>query len=445
MKKKLLTLLLSVFVLPLWAQNIQISQIDANNLLFKGTIDIYFSLTGSPYDKTSSEDFTVHEKNTGELAINELKKEPGKNAGIDFILLIDNSGSMYDESYQGSRRINQAKLALSSFLDQLEKSGDRAAVYSFNTSLEQVAAFGTDIPELRRSLSAIKQPASGEAYTELYNSLTEVSKSFPLTSGRRAVILLSDGQNYSVYQQGGEENMKWGKKISTPEDIIQTYLQAGITLDGINISDSKDPRLDELCGSSGGRLHEVRSTEAISNVYTEIRERITNEYMIRVTAPPLSGSIGEIEIVYKNSKDSRVLLFPVLFGGSSRLPVQITLLVLLPGLGAIVVLYLLPFERPVKKAQIQSMETNQKTILNEEATVIGAGSNAHYTIAGNPGIDAEHATIVHDEATGVFTLISSKTVRVNNRKAKERVLTPGDVIRIEGSTIIFDAPEKTGI
>ena len=60
----------------------------------------------------------------------------------------------------------------------------------------------------------------------------------------------------------------------------------------------------------------------------------------------------------------------------------------------------------VKTALIQSLGSNRKTILKEGATVIGASRDADMTIAGNPGIDAMHATILHDEKTGVYTLIS---------------------------------------
>lgn len=429
-------------VLPLSAGEIQISQADTGRLLFKGEIDIYFSLTGTGEEEVSAEDFSVSDKSTGALEIIDLKKGPNKEAGIDFILLLDNSGSMYEESYQGSLRITQAKLALNSFLDQIEESGDRAALYAFNTSIEELAPFGTPIPKIRRSLSDLKQPASEEAYTELYNSLTEVSKSFPRSTGRRAVIVLSDGENYSLFSHGGKVSARWGTAVATPDEIVTTFLQTGITIDGINISDSMDQNLNSICAESGGKFHNVRSTSEISGVYTDIREKITNEYMLRVKAPPLENNIGEISLEYKDSSDNRLLLVPVLFGASSLL-LPLVLLFLIAGIGGIAALYFIPFEKPVKNAQIQSLDSNQKTILNSDTTVIGASAEAHHTIAGNPGIDAQHATIMQDEKTGEFTIVSRKSVWVNNRKVKNRALTPGDVIRIEGSTIIFDAPETT--
>ncbi|MBI9106368.1 MAG: VWA domain-containing protein [Spirochaetales bacterium] len=445
MKKIIISAIIILSVLPLWSQNILISQVDTNNLLFKGKIDIYFSMTGIETAGLSPEDFTIREETMGDLEITALKKGADKDAGIDFILLIDNSGSMYEESYQGSRRIAQAKLALSSFLENIDESRDRVGVYAFNTMLEEIAPLGTKVPDIHRRLSAIEQPEAGMAYTELYNSLGEVARLFPGKAGRRAVIVLSDGENYSLFQHGGREHEEWGKTVISPEEIVQTYQETGITLDGINISDKVDTRLAGICGESGGSFHDVRSTDAISNVYTDIKQRITDEYMITVKAPPLPGSRGRIKLSYKDGHDSRDLLVPVLFGGASDLSIIVSILLLLFGLAGLGAVYYIPFEKPVKSAQIQSLESNQRTILNEGATIIGASRDADYTIAGNPGIDSEHATIVHDKQAGTFTLVSNRAVRVNNRKVKNRELTPGDVIQIEGSTIIFDAPDATKV
>ncbi len=424
-------------VLQLGADNLQISQIDLNRLLFQGSIDIYFTADNTP----AIDDLTVKEKSAGELQINSLDTSPNKDAGIDFLLLIDNSGSMYEESYQGSSRIKQAKLALNTFLDRIDNTNDRAAFYAFNTGLQELAPFGADTAEIRRSLSKLEEPAPEMAYTELYNSLVKITSVFPKTYGRRAVIVLSDGENYSVSEHLGTAHPEWGMFAAAPADVESAFQRAGISLDGINISDDRDEALKEICEASGGKFHDVRSTNDISSVYNGIRDKILNEYKITVTAPAFSGGSGLLMLTYAGRTDSREIPVPVLFGSGRDLPLPAILIALLLGLAGTAMLYVLRFEKPVKTALIQSLGSNRKTILKEGATVIGASRDADMTIAGNPGIDAMHATILHDEKTGVYTLISEKTVRVNNRKVKEKRLAPGDVIRIEGSTIIFDEPD----
>lgn len=438
MKKYLVILLILTAAAPLFSQSIEISQIDTNRMLLKGDIDIYFRAAGNP----AVEDFTVKESSLGELEIKSFSTTPNKDSGIDYLLLLDNSGSMYDESYQGSKRITQAKLAINSFIDQIDESKDRTAVYAFNTGLEKIADFNSAPAEIRRNLASLKQPASEQAYTELYNSLTEITSLFPKDGGRRAVIVLSDGENFSIYEKIGKVHPVWGTDTATPEEVISAFQKTGLSLDGINISDSRDASLEQICSEAGGHFHDVRSTDELRAVYADIREKILSEYRLTVAAPPFRANTGEIIVEYNGSSDSGVVLIPLLFGGAADGQLVVTLIILFAGLAGLAVLYLISFEKPVKEAQLQALGAGQKTILNEGATIIGASKEADYTIAGNPGIDARHATILHDEATDVYTLVSDKAVHVNNRKVKTRKLRPGDVIRIEGSTVIFDKPEK---
>ncbi len=439
MKKLLFFLIISAFLFPLSAQEVKISQIDTNRLLLKGRMDIYFTAS----EDALAENFQVTEKDLGLLEIISFESAANKNTGIDFLLLIDNSGSMYDESYQGSIRIAQAKLALNSFLDQMDSSEDRAAVYAFNTNLDKLAGFGSNPAEIRRSISALRQPRPDEAYTELYNSLAEITSLFPKEGGRKAVIVLSDGENFSLYNRTGKLNSVWGSTTAVPNDLIRLFHNAGISLDGINISDNRDAELQRICMQTGGSFYDVRSTNEIENVYTEIRNRILKEYRITVAAPPFKNTSAKISVEYNGNSDSRTVLTPALFGTSSGQHLLIILIMLFCGTGGLAALYLIPYEKAVGEAQIQSIGTGGKTVLSGEATIIGADKDADYTIAGNPGVDAHHATILNDTKTGTYTLVSEKPVHVNNRKLKNKKLAPGDVIRIEGSTIIFDMPETT--
>ena len=435
----IIIVLYAVVILP--AQDIEIRQVDTRPLLFHGEMDIYFSVYNADSAVLDSGDFTVTEESAGQLSILSFDQAPNLEEGIDFLLLVDNSGSMYEEIYQGRSRISQAKTALGFFLEQIDDEKDQVAVYAFNTSLEELAPFGTSAADIRRSLSALEEPSSEMAYTELYNSLTEAVNFFPKTSGRRAVIVLSDGENYSFFERGGTSHPEWGEAVPLPEEVISLFHRNGATIDGINLADDKDLHLSEICEATGGQFHDVRTTEAISGVYTAIKDAISNEYRITVNAPPLSDSVGRIELEFNGGNDSRFIFVPLVFGGASDLSFLFPLALLLLGLAGAGLLYYLKFDGPVKSPQIQSLNSHQTIPLNEGgATVIGASRDADYTLSGNPGVDYEHATIIHNEKTDIFTLVSKKSLRVNNRKTKKRVLTPGDVVQIEGNTIIFDVP-----
>jgi len=106
------------------------------------------------------------------------------------------------------------------------------------------------------------------------------------------------------------------------------------------------------------------------------------------------------------------------------------------------------FEKPAARAEISMLPLGsgkplQRTIaLTSQNTVIGGSPQADFTVAGIPNLKESHATIVQNEKAGTFTLVSDEEVRVNNRMTKKRKLNPGDVINIEGATIVFDAPEQ---
>ena len=443
MKKLLFAALMLTIITASWAEDLRISQIDTNALMFRGEIDIYFSLPGRDNTSVKADDFSVFEKTLGELEIVSLDSTPNEDEPINFILLIDNSGSMYDESFNGVKRIEQAKSALGSFLDRIEESGDRAAVYTFNSGYREIAPLGTDFSAIRRRLSLITRPEADQAYTELYNALIDTASMFPKTAGRRSVIVLSDGENYSMIENSGGKTGYWNGRTLLPDEVIREYHERGVTLDGISISDDKDRALDGLCSGSGGKLYDARSTEAINNVYSGIREKILDEFRIRVVAPPLIDNTGEISLNWENQSDSRLLMVPLLFGGSTGTSIPVLLVILLVSAAALGVLFIIPFDKPAKSPQIQSLDSGQKTIISSVTTIIGADRNADFTITNSAGVDPEHATIVQDEQTGAYTLVSKKPVRVNNRKVKTRKLNAGDVIRIEGSTIIFDEPDST--
>ena len=74
-----------------------------------------------------------------DLEILEVTYGTVKETGIDFLLLIDNSGSMYEKTRWGEARITQVKEALKLFFSSTDGSKDRVAMSAFNTYLQPLA------------------------------------------------------------------------------------------------------------------------------------------------------------------------------------------------------------------------------------------------------------------------------------------------------------------
>ena len=79
--------------------------------------------------------------------------------------------------------------------------------------------------------------------------------------------------------------------------------------------------------------------------------------------------------------------------------------------------------------------------LENKQTVIGGSNNADLTIVGNPNVKEQHATVVFDAKKKAYTVAGAGDLSVNNQPVKTRVLEPGDVIDVGGTTIVFDDGE----
>jgi len=431
------------FSIPLFAEGIRVTQVDVNNLLVKGEVDLYVSLGDADSGAYAPASFAVTEADGTELEVRSVDRNANRDEGIAFLLLIDNSGSMYDETFQGTPRIDHAKLALGDFVSRVSGSKDTMGVMAFNTMLAELAPMGSDPGEIDRSIQALSRPDTDMAYTELYRSLDASMLKFARVPGRKALIVLSDGENFPFFATTGKPHPVWGEETVTPDDVLDRLWESGITLYGINFADKKDPDLARVAKASGGLIFDARDAGELGNVYAEIRERIQNEIRLRVKAPPYASSDRTVTVTVNGRSDSRNYMVPLLFGAPGPGSLLVSLLFVAFGLALVAFLFLVTFERPVESPQIQTLDSGMTIALQGTATVIGSSDRAQMTIAGNPAVDAEHATIFRDDDSGAFTLISKRRVRVNNNPVTKRTLTPGDVIQIEGTTIVFDAPETT--
>src|SRR4030067_2968811 len=124
------------------AESVRISQIDPSMLLFKQNVKVYVSVTdkvGAPVKSIGKEKVTVLESADGHAfkripAIKDFQTMANYEAGINFLLLIDNSGSMYLDMKQrltrnpANMKFSHAKAAISTFLQSMTNPHDRGGL-----------------------------------------------------------------------------------------------------------------------------------------------------------------------------------------------------------------------------------------------------------------------------------------------------------------------------
>ena len=197
----------------LWAESLRISQIDASTLLVNQEVGVYVSVTdnrGEPVDDLSASRFSIFESADGKNftkipEITSFRTMANFESGINFLLLIDNSGSMYRD-IQGRRvrsdsraRISNAKKAVRIFLKSISNPKDRVGLASYNTYYRSHSDPIADKERVERLLDDIERPGKEERYTEIYASLDKAVEEFRSVKGRKAIIILSDGANQPYY------------------------------------------------------------------------------------------------------------------------------------------------------------------------------------------------------------------------------------------------------
>ncbi len=459
MKNKLLinAAVLGLMVLPaiISAQNITITQLDSSELLTSSRIDCYLSITdnqGKPLEDVRTNLIRMeHETEEGmnTVEILDIQRNNLSEGETAFLLVLDNSGSMYEPVGDGiaGNRMDHAKRAVKEFLGSLDEQNTRVGLAVFNTKYMLLVEPGSDITVIEEALERIEKPDSENAYTELYYSISQAAWDMARYRGRKAIVLLSDGENYPYFTMSGKLHPDFGETLYSPDNGLGPLKREGITLYGINFSTEKDKSLASISIESGGTMYEAITDEELSGVYDRIKNRIEKEYRVTIRAPLVFLGSPEISAEYEGSDDTKSYYARPLMGTPEKDYLFLSLMILLLSFVIWVILMLIRFEKPANQAELSMLPLGagkpaQRTIaLTSQMTVIGGSAKADFTVAGIPSLKESHATIVQDEKAGTFTLVSDEDVRVNNRMTKKRKLKPGDVINIEGATIVFDAPK----
>jgi VWFA-related protein len=195
---------------------------------------------------------------------------------LELVLAIDTSGSM------AGGTLAQAQTAAIGLLRSLAP-GDRAALISFDT---QVRVEQPSTADLSTVIAAIGR-LSARGNTALYDA---VAKSADLTSqaqnARRAVVLLTDGEDY-----GGLS------KLSREESLARSVASQTIFYT-IGVGSEMDTAyLTQLAQGSGGRFFPAAQAAELPAIYAAIQERLRSYFVltVRSTAEP-AGTDRTIQV-----------------------------------------------------------------------------------------------------------------------------------------------------
>ncbi|MDY6968966.1 MAG: VWA domain-containing protein [Spirochaetota bacterium] len=468
MLKKIIfsNLFILLFFNVLIADSLRISQIDSYSLLLNQEINLYVSVTddnGKPITDLKEGNFSIFESSNRKQftpidTVTGFKTKANYESGINFLLLIDNSGSMY-RTLSGKRtkekskmRIAYAKRAAVSFLGSITNPKDKVGIVSYNSFYTSYSKPISNKMEIEKFLDEIKEPSKDERYTEIYSSLYLAVDEFRSIRGRKAIIILSDGENqpYSKYTKKKHPVFGWKRfKYTEPVNDCQ---REGISVFPIYFGKrggKKDKNLSKIAVQTGGSVFSAHNQEELNKIYENIVNQILNEYLItyKATMEPSDKKYVKVECSSNDSRNSvtRFYFSSTVFGVPIEDP---TPLLLIPFLLAIFLLWLLSrfdFQKTKGSPSLEVLNagaaktSTQVLSLGAGKTVIGGDQSADMTIVGGvSNIKEQHATVIYNEKNKKYTIAGDGNFMVNNKSVKTKVLEPGDVINIAGTTVVFD-------
>jgi Ca-activated chloride channel homolog len=430
---------------------VTISQIDNTHLLINQQVRLYVSVTdanGYPRADLEKDQMTVYEQDK-ERKILAFARGVNIDTGVNMLLLLDNSGSMYqdaagnDTENEKKWRLTYAKNAILALLTQIKNPADKVGFTTFNYRLGQVIKPTNKKVLIEKALMEIERPKGNEGYTEIYESLNEAVESFRVFGGRKVIILLSDGE---IFKR--PDNPHYTGRVGI-EGAIASAQEAGISVFTIGLVETRNKSLQRIAENTGGRYFPAHQPGELENLYSMIRNQILNEYLITYRAGMSHEEKRDVKIVVtsggKKNEAVRDYYAGTMFGKPQEKLILWMFLAIPAALLLLWILSLLQFKNTKKVPSLDVRTVNGKktmvkplTIVDtKKAVTIGGSVDNDLTIQGDDQLSLTEAKI--EQKDGIFTITSmDDPVTVNNKKVTKKVLRSGDLIKLGNTTIVFD-------
>jgi len=197
-----------------------------------------------------------------------------QNLAINVALLMDVSSSM-------RRRVEIASRSARRFFDTVLTPKDRASLQVFNHTMRRPVPFTADVALLHAEAAGFRAWGT----TRLHDSLVYTVHSFGGLEGKRALVLLSDGQDV-------DSDFPF-------EQVLQHTLRAGVAVYPIvlGVEDTQTlTDLETLARETGGRHFVISTVSELDRVYRRIEEELRSQYLL-VYRSPAKKARGEIRTV----------------------------------------------------------------------------------------------------------------------------------------------------
>jgi Ca-activated chloride channel family protein len=249
-------------------------------------VELYTTIEGEPAAELTKDDFSVFEDGRPQQII---KFELVRDLPITIGITIDTSGSMIES-------LGEAKRAAIDFLENIITPKDQSFAVSFSNHPVLLMTRTSDVGAVAKALDDLH--AIGN--TALHDSVVTSLYYFRGVRGRRAMVLLSDGEDTA-------SNIPWKDALDYARRsgvvIYPIGLNIGMTALGVR------DKLNGLAAETGGRTFYISKAVELAGVYDVIEEELRSQYLIAYSsdARPDSTQFRSVEVKMRNKLKARTI------------------------------------------------------------------------------------------------------------------------------------------
>ena len=405
--------------------SVQITQFDLGSFpVVKAYVSV-LDASGKPLRGLSKDQLTLQE-NTRPVEIEHMRMagENGIHEPLSFAIVLDRSASMAGE------KIMRAKESALRFISLMEP-GDQASLFAFSDEVSALEPLTGNQDLLRKTVLTI-QP---DGNTALYDAIARGVESVQNVSGRKAVIVLTDG----IANRGAFDINQ--AIASAVKNYVSVYMI------GLG-KDVRTPRLQRVAQESGGSYFFTPKGDGLAEIYDAISNRIRNEYVITYRTERRAEYLRNVSVTLTSGalatrlSTARDYFQPEssLFGSGSMPPLWAFAIPLLSFMG---------FAAFSLRKVDQQFETGHLSLVRGQGTkkdinigdTVSIGRDERNTLGlfKDNDIAQHHAEVIKENGRYVIEDKGAATgTFVNRTKVLGRqVLADGDVINVGKATIVF--------
>lgn len=188
---------------------------------------------------------------------------------VTTMLVMDISGSM-----DKNGKLTAAKEAAKQYVSGM-RPGDQAGLMTYDTQTYYVQPITADTAALTAAIDGLA-PGSD---TAMYNALVEAEKNLEPVTGRKSIIVLTDGLD--------------NKSQSTADDVVAAVGTGGLTVSTIGFGDATskgqvgldETGLKSLAEKTGGLYSFAGDADALSKIFQQYGDVLQSEYALTYISP----------------------------------------------------------------------------------------------------------------------------------------------------------------